>query len=179
MILRISIVLVIGLSLVSLFAQDNLPATSAAEYEVQADSLLRTNQPQDVTLLISCNSPGGLDAYEIKIKDLKVLWTLVSASLNGESLWLVNAGARSEKENVLAWQYDTERNFLRLYPNEWASGYQLEVTVRASILQPALLEKTDSKIISVEVDLGGQYFQCATTGSGGDMTFKRNSPKTR
>lgn len=179
MIARISIFLVIGLSLVSLSAQDNLPVTSAAEYEVQADSLLRTNEPQDLQILITCNSPGGLDAYEIKIQDLKVLWTLVSANLNGEALWLVNAGKRSENENVLAWEYDREQSLLRLFPNEWAAGHQLEVAVRASILQPGLLKKTDSKVIALEADMGGQKFQCTTTGSGGDMTFKKNLRTTR
>jgi hypothetical protein len=179
MITRISIVLVIGLSMVSLFAQDNLPLTSAVQYEVRADSLLRSNQPQDVTLLLTCNSTAGLDAYEIKIYDLKVMWTLVSANLNGEPLWLVSADTRTGKENVLAWEYDAEQALLRLYPNEWAGRNQLEVTVRASILQPALLKKTDSKVIALEADMGGQKFQCETTGSGGDMTFKKNIRKTQ
>jgi hypothetical protein len=179
MITRNSLVLVVGLSLVSLFAQDNLPLTSAVQYEVQADSLLRSNQPQDVTLLLTCNSPAGLDAYEIKIHNLKVMWTLVSANLNSESLWLVSADAKSGKENVLAWEYDTKQALLRLYPNEWTAGYQLEVTIRASILQPALLKKTDSKVIALEADMGGQKYQCETTGSGGDMTFKNKLRKTQ
>ena len=179
MITRISFILVIGLSLVSLFAQDNLPVYSAVQYEVRADSLLKTNQPQEVTILISCNSSGGLDAYEIKIDDLKVLWTLVSANLNDQSVWLVNAESKSDNEKVLAWQYDSEQDLLRLFPADWSSGYQLEVTVRASILQPALLEKNDSRIVLLEVDVGGQKYQCATSGSGGDMTFKRKLRQTR
>lgn len=179
MITRISIILVIGLSLVSLFAQDNLPVYSAVQYEVRADSLLKTNQPQDVTISISCNSSGGLDAYEIKIYDLKVLWTLVSAKLNDEAIWLVNAKSKSENEKVVAWHYDKDQNLLRFYPVDWQSGYSLELTVRASILQPALLENNDSKIVSLETDVGGQKYQCSTIRSGGDMTFKRKLRQTR
>jgi hypothetical protein len=179
MITRISIILLAGLSLISLFAQDNLPVYSGVEYEVRADSLIKTNQPQDLTILISGNSPRGLDAYELKIYDLKVLWTLVSANLNGESIWLVNEETRSENEKVLAWNYDSEENLLRLFPAEWSSGYNLEVTVKASILQPALLEKTDSRIVALEADVGGTKYQCAPTGSGGDMTFKRKLRQTR
>jgi hypothetical protein len=179
MIARIFIVLVIGLSLVSLFAQDNLPLTSAVQYEVQADSLLRSNQPQDLTLIITCNSAAGLDAYEIKIHGLNVMWTLVSANLNNEQLWLVNADERSGRANVLAWEYDSEQALLRLFPNAWAAGHQLEVTVRASILQPALLKKTSSKLIALEVDMGGQKYRCETSGTGGDMTFKKKIRKTQ
>jgi hypothetical protein len=171
--------MVIGLSLVSLFAQDNLPVTSTVEYEVRADSLLKTNQPQELKILISCNSPGGQEAYEIKIYDLKVLWTLVSAKLNDEQIWLVNGDSKSENEQVLTWQNDSAQNLLRLYPADWQSGYRLEVTVRASILEPALLKRTGSRIVALETDSGGQKFQCSTTGSGRDMTFKKSLRKTR
>jgi hypothetical protein len=179
MITRISFILVIGLSLVSLFAQDNLPVYSAVQYEVRADSLVKTNQPQEVTISISCSSPGDLKYYELKIYDLKVLWTLVSATLNDQPIWLVNAGSKSENEKVLAWHYDSEQNLLRLFPMGWQSGYRLKVTVRASILQPALLEKTDGRVVILEAEVGGQKYQCSTTGSGGDMTFKRNLRQTR
>jgi hypothetical protein len=179
MISRFCLILGILLSLISLYAQDNLPVYFAVQYEVQADSLLRSNQPQDLTLLISCNSPAGLDAYEIKIYDLKVLWTLVSANLNDEPLWLVNANAKSEKENVLAWQYDSDQSLLRLFPNEWEAGHQLEIKVKASILQPSLLKKSDSKEIILEANRGGQKYQCSPTASGRDMTFKRKIRSTR
>jgi hypothetical protein len=179
MITRISFILVIGLSLISLIAQDNLPITSAVQYEIQADSLVKTNQPQEVTISITCNSPNDLESYELKIYDLKVLWTLVSANLNDQPIWLVNAESQSENEKVLAWQYNAEQNLLRLFPAAWQSGYRLDVTVRASILQPALLEKTDSRSVLLEADVGGQKYQCSTTQSGGEMTFKRKLRQTR
>jgi len=179
MVTRISIILVVFLCFSFLNAQDNLPIYSAVQYEVQADSLLKTNQPQKVTISISCSSPGGLDAYEIKIYDLKVMWTIVSANFDDQALWLVNADSKSDKENVLAWYYDSEQNLLRLHPSDWQSGYTLEVTVRASILQPALLTNTDSRIVTVEADVSGQKYQCSPSGSGGDMTFKRKARNTR
>jgi hypothetical protein len=179
MLKRIFLILGILLSLISLYAQDNLPTYSSVQYEVQADSLFKTNQPQDLKISISCSSSGGLDAYELKIYDLKVLWTIVSANLNDQSIWLVNADSRSERENVLAWHYDSEQSLLRLFPAEWQSAYTLEVTVRASILQPAKLAESDSKIVMLEADLGGQKYKCATTGSGSQMTFKRKMKSTR
>jgi hypothetical protein len=146
---------------------------------VQADSLLKTNQPQDLIISISCTSPVGLEAYEIKIYDLKVLWTIVSANLNDQSIWLVNADSKSDNENVLAWYYDSEQNLLRLHPSEWQSGYILDIKIRASILQPALLEKNDSQIVTLEANVGGQKYQCSPGGSGDDMTFKRKVRTTR
>ena len=173
MIIRIFIILVIVLSLISLNAQDNLPVFSDVQYELQADSLLKTNQPQEITISISCNSPGELDAYEIKIYDLRVLWTIVSARIDGEPLWLVNMNSRSEKENVLAWYYDREENLVRLHPSNLSSAYTLEVTIQASILQPALLTDSESRLVRVEANLDGQKYRCTPAGSGGEMRFKR------
>ena len=159
--------------LVSLYAQDTLPVNSAMQYEVQADSLLKSNQPQNLQIIISCNSSAGLNFYEIKINGLKVLWTLVSAKLNEQPVWLVNSNTRTDNNKVLAWYYDSEQSLLRLYPAEWEATYVLDLTVSASILQPAKLSKSDSKLVSLEADLGGQKFTCVTTESGGEMTFKR------
>jgi hypothetical protein len=178
--LKISTI-IFGISLIlnSLNAQDNLPTYSAVQYEVQADSILKTNEPQDMLISISCSSPGGLNAYEIKIDNLKVLWTLVSARLNEEPIWLLNADSKSDKDNVLSWNYDQGKNLLRLYPSDWQAGYDLEVIVSLSILQPALLVKNDSRIVTLETDIGGQKYKCFPRGSGGDMMFKRKVRNTR
>ena len=108
-----------------------------------------------------------------------MLWTLVSARLNNESIWLVNADSKSERENVLAWNYDAEQSLLRLYPSDWQSGYDLELTVRVSILQPGLVKKSDTRSIALEADLGGTKYHCSPSGSGSDMTFKRKVRNTR
>ena len=179
MLKRYTIILGIFLLLVSLGAQDNLPTYSAVQYEIQADSLMKTNQPQEMLISISAASSGNLDAYEIKIYDLKVHWTVISASFNDEPLWLVNSDSKSDNMNVLAWNYDPEENILRLHPSDWQSGYNLNVTVRLSILQPALVKKSDSKNIALEADLGGVRYQCSQNGSGGEMTFKRKVRNNR
>jgi hypothetical protein len=163
---------------ISLYAQENLPTYSAVEYEIQADSLIKSNQPQDMLISISSSS-GGLDAYELKIYDLKVLWTLVSAKLNDEPIWLVNDDLKSDRENVLAWEYDSEQNLLRLYPADWQSGYELELMVRLSILQPGLVKKNDAKSIALEADIGGTKYKCSSRGTGSDMTFKKKVRNTR
>ncbi len=179
MLKRILVILAMAIPLISLYAQDNLPTYSAVQYEVQADSLLKTNEPQDLLISITCNASGGLDTYELKIYDLKVLWTIVSATLNNEPIWLVNTDSKSDKENVLAWKYDSQLHVLRLYPFEWQSGYELELMIRLSILQPGLVAKSDSKSIVLEADLGGRKYQCSPRGSGSDMTFKRKVRNTR
>ena len=179
MIYRIFVIFGIFLSLISLCVQDNLPTYSAVQYEVRADSLLKTNEPQDLIISISASSSGGLAAFELKIYDLKVLWTLVSAKLNDEPIWLINTDSKSDKQNVLAWKYESEENLLRLYPSDWQSGYNLELMVRLSILQPGSLANNDSKSIALEADLGGQRYQCSPSGSGNDMTFKRKVRNTR
>jgi hypothetical protein len=174
-----SMILGIFLSLVSLGAQDNLPIYSAVQYEIQADSLMKTNEPQEILISISAASAGGMDAYEVKIYDLKVHWTVISASFNDEPLWLVNSDSKSDKENVLAWKYNPEENLLSLYPSDWQSGYDLDVTVRMSILQPGLVKKSYSKNIALEANLGGIKYQCFQSGSGSNMTFKRKVQNTR
>ena len=176
---RIFIILSIFLLQISVYAQENLPTYSAVEYEIQADSLLISNEQQDMLLSISSSSSGGLDAYELKIYDLKVLWTLVSAKLNDEAIWLFNAGSKSDRENVLAWEYDSEQNLLRVYPSAWQSGYDLELMVRLSILQPGLVKKNDAKSIALEADIGGTKYQCSPRGTGSDMTFKKKMRNTR
>jgi len=172
-------ILGIFLFLVSLGAQDNLPVYSSVEYEVQADSLLKTNEPQQISISLSSNSSTGIDAYELKIYDLKILWTIVSASLNAEPIWLINADSKSDQENVLAWNYNSEQNLLRLYPSDWQAGYDLELIVRLSILQPGLIMKSDLKNISLETELGGVKYKCIPRGSGDNITFKRKVRNTR
>ena len=176
---RILIITGIFLSLISLYAQDNLPTYSAVQYEVQADSLFRSNEPQEVIISISSSSSPGPEAYELKIYDLKTLWTLVSAKLNNEAIWLVNADSKSDNQNVLSWNYDQELSLLRLYPPDWPSEYELEVTVRLSILEPGLVKKSNAKSLALEADLGGARFQCSPRGSGGDMSFKKKLRNTR
>ena len=179
MLKRIFIILSIFLMLISLNAQENLPTYSAVEYEIQPDSLFKSNEPQDILISIFSSSSGGLDAYELKIYDLKVMWTIVSAKLNDESIWLVNDDSKSDRDNVLAWKYDSEQNLLRLYPSEWQSGYDLELMVRLNILQPGLVKKNDTKSIALEVNIGDAKYQCSPRGTGSDMTFKKKVRNTR
>lgn len=179
MTIRISIILGIIFSLGIVQAQDNLPLNSDVEYEVRADSLLKSNQSQNLQVTIACNSSGGLDFYEIKVYDLKVFWTLVSATLNDQPVWLVNSNSRSDNNKVLAWYYNAEQNLLRLYPSEWNGTYRLDLTITASILQPAKLSTISSKLISLQAELGGQKYECVPVGSGGEMTFKRKTQRNR
>jgi len=179
MLKRILIILSIFLLQISVYAQENLPTYSAVEYEIQADSLLKSNEQQDMLISISSSSSGGLDAFELKIYDLKVMWTIVSAKLDNEEIWLVNSGAKSERENVLAWEYDSDQNLLRIFPSDWQSGYDLELMVRLNILQPGLVKKNDTKSIALEVDIAGTKYQCSPRGTGSDMTFKRKVRNTR
>jgi hypothetical protein len=169
----------IFLLLFSLSAQDNLPVYSSVQYEVQADSLLKTNEPQTISISISSNSSTGIDAYELKINSLKVLWTIVSANLNSEPIWLINEDTNPDKENVLAWNYDPEENLLRVYPSDWQAGYDLELITRMSLLQPGLIDRSDSKNLSLETELGGVKYRCLPRGSGDNLTFKRKAQNTR
>ena len=163
------------LLLVSLNAQDNLPVYSAVQYRILTDSLSKSNEPQDMLISITNSSPGTVVAYELKIYDLKVLWTIVSAKLNDEDLWLVNRDSNPENENVLSWNYDSGKNLLRIYPPERQAGYDLEIMLRLSILQPGLITKSDSKNVSLEADLSGVTYTCLPRESGDLIKFKRKA----
>jgi len=67
-----TMILGIFLLVVSLGAQDNLPIYSAVQYEIQADSLMKTNEPQEMLISISAASSGDIDAYEVKIYDYNI-----------------------------------------------------------------------------------------------------------
>ena len=167
------------LLLVSLNAQDNLPVYSAVQYRILTDSLYKSNEPQDMLIAVTNSSPGSVEAYELRIYDLKVFWTIVSARLNGEDLWLVNRDLNSEDVNVVSWNYDSDKNLLRIYPPARQAGYELELMIRMSILQPGLITKSDSKNISLEADLGGVTYSCLPGDSGDHINFKRKARNKR
>ena len=104
---------------------------------------------------------------------------IVSAKLDNEDIWLVNADSKSDRENVLAWEYDSDQNLLRIFPSDWQSGYDLELMVRLNILQPGLVKKNDTKSIALEADIGGTKYKCSSRGTGNDMTFKKKVRNTR
>jgi hypothetical protein len=153
-------------------AQEILPSLSDIQYEIQADSLSRANTSQDVSLSITCGSANEIDTYTLKIENAAAQLTVVSAEFNNETIWLINAKSKSNRENVLAWYYYPEENILRLYPSDWQPSYTLNLVVRVNLLRPFAIAKKTLTSVSLQIESITGKFQCATTGKGNRVAFK-------
>ena len=153
-------------------AQEILPSLSDIQYEIQADSLSRANKSQDLSLSITCGSASEVNTYALKIEEAAAQLTVVSAEFNNETIWLINAKSKSNRENVLAWYYYHEDNVLRLYPSDWQPSYTLNLVVRINLLRPFAITKNAQTSVSLQIESDMGKFQCATTGKGNRVAFK-------
>jgi hypothetical protein len=153
-------------------AQETLPVLSDIQYEVQADSLSRVNKPQNMTVVINCNSGDDVSAYQLHMENNSVIWTLLSVTLNGEPIWLVQSDARSDRDNVLAWNYDRQLGSLRLYPPSWETPYTLNLALRVNLLKPLDINRRETGIVVVEATTGNTRYQGSPVGEGNNIFFK-------
>ena len=160
------------LLLPGLWAQDNLPTLSAIQYQIQTDSVSRTSSPQDITVTVSAGSVNDLSDLILGIDEVSAFWTVVSANLNDQTLWLINSPAPSEKQNVLAWRFDQEENSLYLYPRDDQLSSDLTLIVRLNLLRPNRIASQSSTTINMLADVGNVRYQCVTTGSGNTISFR-------
>jgi len=155
-----------------LWAQDTLPALAAIQYQIQTDSLSRTSSPQDITVSVFAGSVSDLSDLSLSIDDVSAYWTVVSANLGDQTLWLINAQVPSEKQNVLAWQFDQKDNSLYFYPREDQLSSDLTLVVRLNLLRPNRIVRRISTTINLLADIGNVRYQCVATGSGNTISFR-------
>jgi hypothetical protein len=153
-------------------AQDLLPARTDIVYEISADSLSLNNVPQDLNLSITCGSPDLINAYILRLDETAVLWTLVSAELDNQPLWLIMNDNNSERSDILAWQYDPLEKVLRFYPPKIGIHYDLKMALKICLLQPGPIQKKSSKEVALEALTTNGITRCATKGSGNRVVFK-------
>lgn len=154
----------------TILAQDNLPSRSDIQIEIQSDSLIRDNSPQEITLLIDANNAANLDALLINIDQIESLWTVMSAEVEGESLWLKNSESNAGRDDVLAWKYND--NSLHLAPFGSQLTSQLKVVVRLNLLKPGTIQAGSGKEITLLADINGERYRCLPVGNRPVVSFR-------
>ncbi len=170
---KILILLLLSVAfLPGLMAQDTLPTLSAIQYQIQTDSLSRTNIPQDLSLTITAGSVGNRNNLILNIDNVSAFWTVVSANLNNQTLWLINSQTPSERENVLAWNYNKEEKSLYLYPTENQLSSDLNLVVRLNLLKANEINNKSATTVNLIADVGNIRYQCVPTGAGNGISFR-------
>jgi hypothetical protein len=81
-------------------------------------------------------------------------------------------GAKSERNNILAWQYDKAENVLRLYPPAGRNNYDLNLLLRVNMLRSNTIKKMSEKEVALQAQSGGVVSRCTTQGAGNRIAFK-------
>ena len=153
-------------------AQDVVPVRSDIRFEISADSLSRNKNPQDITLSITSNTADEIEVYKIYLNNTDVLWTVVSAELNGQPLWLIMDNSKSERSEILVWHHDQEENNLIFYPPSGSTNYSLNLNVRLNLLRSNTLEKKSAGTVILEAQSKEIVSRCSATGRGDRVFFK-------
>ncbi len=153
-------------------AQEALPLRSDITFEVLTDSLQRNNSPQDLTLSVSSSAGEGIDYFTIKMNGTEVLWTVVSAEMDAQQLWLIMNEGKADRENILAWKYDQEEGTLRFYPPQGVTIFDLTMVLRANLLKSHIIQKKSEKEVVLLAQSGGDLSRCTSRGNGNKVSFK-------
>ena len=161
------------ISAVTADAQNSSAGRADIFYEIKADSLSLKNIPQDLNLSVSSAANEKIEVYQLTLEGKKdVLWTVVSAEMNKQPVWLINSDAKSERDDILAWTYDQKTNSLRFYPPGNAQTYELDIMLRMNLLRPQSIAKKSSKELILAARTGGQLLPCSTKGRGNTIAFR-------
>jgi len=166
------ILIIVSVIIFQAGAQNSVPQRSDISYNVLADSLLRNNGPQDLKISITCGASEDIATYILRLNDTQVLWTVVSAEMNEQPLWLIMDENRADRDNILAWQYDREEGVLRVSPPPGMVNYNLNMTLRINLLRSNIIQKKSEKEVVLLAQSTGGLSRCATRDSGNKVSFK-------
>lgn len=155
-----------------LFAQDTKPTTSSLTFEVLNTSLKMSKEPQNINILINCDGSQNIEAVTLKITQIKAVWSVVSAKLNDQSLWLIKSEDGGNKSNVLAWNLNTQDSELILFPNEWSTPYTMELEIQLNLDDIKNSQNEVPTTIIMEAIMAGISYQCSPTGRGNQLNMQ-------
>ena len=155
-----------------LIAQDTKPTTSALTFEVLSTSLQMSKEPQNIRIIISCNGSQDIESLTLKMTQIKALWSVVSAKLNNQPLWLIKSENMSNKDDVLAWNLSAQDSELILFPNEWSTPYVMELEIQLNLNDPKISQKEASTNITMEASMAGESYHCSPTGRGNQLSVQ-------
>ena len=171
--MKIKITLTIIFCFISILpAQQNKPTTSDISIEVITETIQITNKPQIILIRITCSSITDLQYLSMKYTNSSANWSLISALLNGESLWLLQSDSASDNDKVLAWNSNkNESNFL-LYPSDWQTIFTLDLEIQINLMNISSLTIDSQDQIILDAIYNCITYECITSGRGNTIIFK-------
>ncbi len=155
-----------------LFAQQENLVTSAIKFEVVSESLQITEKPQTVSVKITCGSGDFGKFFNLRIAKTDAVWSLISARLNGDSLWLIQSNSAPSQNEVLSWETEKSKSQLILYPAAWQSAYVLDLEIQINLEQSSNIVKDTDEMILLGANLPSGSYECSPAGRGNRISFK-------
>ncbi len=155
------------------FGQDQLPVTNQINIEVLSPSITISKQPQNMTIRIGANDAASLDFIALQLDSTQAVWTVLSARVDGQELWLVQSDVRPDKDNLMAWRYDSETQLLRIYPGQWPAGFELDLEVQLNLVNLRTAgEKISDRVVAL-ASISSVVSRCSESGRGGLISLNK------
>jgi hypothetical protein len=168
---RISVFLLM-LLISSLCGQDIKPVTTEIRYEVLDELIDVDQEEQALNIQVTSLTLTGIKYLSIGFEKIPARWSLISAELNGEKLWLVKADIHPGNDKVLAWDYSPGSNQIRLFPHTWQAPYVLDLQMQLNFESRVDSQETSDERVLVEAELSGTAFLATPTGRGDKINFR-------
>jgi len=155
-----------------LSAQAVYPVNANIQVEVLTENKSVDDENQYIQVQLICQTSDEVNALNLRFEDRSARWTVVSAQLNGELLWLLKSSVRAPHENVLAWDFDENADQLNLFPANWQIPYVLDLQLQINMNST---EKPDNPLqekVIVETSLPTGIYTASPTGRGDIITLR-------
>lgn len=155
-----------------LFAQEENLVTSEINFEVVSESLQITKKPQTVSVRITCGSGEFVQFFNLRFAETDAVWSLISARLNGDSLWLIQSNSAPSQNKVLSWETEKGKSQLILYPAAWQSDYVLDLEIQINLEKTSDIVKDTDDTILLGANLPSGSYECSPAGRGNIISVK-------
>jgi hypothetical protein len=162
--------LIISVSMLS--AQAIKPNNSNIKLEVLNEDINPDEKNQIIRLQLTCETPEEVKSYFIRFEKTPARWAVVSAELNGESLWLLKTNARVTNGKALAWDFENNTDQLRLFPFNWQTPYVLDLQLQSDIHNHSKENDYSEEKVVLEADLESDIYTASPTGRGNIITVR-------
>jgi hypothetical protein len=168
---QISVILML-LLMSSSYAQVIKPATTEIRHEVLDELIDVDQEDQTLNLQVTSLISAGVQYFNIGFEKIPARWSLISAQLNGETLWLVKANIHPGNEKVLAWDYNPDSKEIRLYPHGWPAPYVLDLQIQLNIEGVVDTEQISDDNVLLEAELSAGAYLATPTGRGNKISLR-------
>ncbi len=160
-----------------LFAQQENLVISEINFEVVSESLQITKKHQTVSLRITCGSGEFVQFFNLRFAGTDPVLSLISARLNGDSLWLIQSNSAPSQNEVLAWEFENSKCQLILYPAAWQSTYVLDLEIQINLEHSSNIVKDTDETILLGANLPSGSYECSPAGRGNRISLNKTQFK--